>query len=76
MSRLIGSELSVSVVPEAEKQKAVNFISDLLSHLAGKGMLFKGWQQQRDVRRKVKAEVRVLLLSKFKEHKGKNRQAD
>ena len=64
-------EAIMSTVPEAGKQKAVSFISSLLSHLTEKGMLFEGWQQQRDVRRKVKAEVRVLLLSKFKEHKGK-----
>ena len=61
----------MSIVPEGQKQKAVSFVSELLSHLTEKGMLFEGWQQQRDVRRKVKAELRVLLLSKFKEHKSK-----
>jgi type I restriction enzyme R subunit len=64
-------EAIISIVPEAGKQKAVSFVNELLSHLTKKGMLFEGWQQQRDVRRKVKAEVRVLLLSKFKEHKIK-----
>jgi len=64
-------EAIMSIVPEAGKQKAVSFVSELLSHLMERGMLFKGWQQQRDVRRKVKAELRVLLLSQFKEHKSK-----
>jgi len=64
-------EALMSIVPEARKQKAVSFVSELLSHLTEREMLFKGWQQQRDVRRKVKAELRVLLLSKFKEHKSK-----
>ena len=60
-----------NVAPEIEKQKAVSFVNELLTHLREKGVLFKGWQQQRDVRRQVRAETRVLLLSKFKEHKGK-----
>jgi type I restriction enzyme R subunit len=64
-------EAIMSIVPETGKQKVVSFVGDLLSHLGERGMLFKGWQQQRDVRRKIKAEVRVQLLSKFKEYKGR-----
>lgn len=60
-----------SIVPEIEKQKAVSFVNDLLAHLGEKGVLFKGWQQQRDIRRKVKAETRLLLLSKFRDYKSK-----
>lgn len=60
-----------SIVPEAGKKETATFVDSLLAHLAEKGMFFKGWQQQRDVRRKVKAEVRLLLLSRFREHKSK-----
>jgi type I restriction enzyme R subunit len=60
-----------SVLPQLEKQKAIDFIRNLLSYLEKGKLLFQGWQQQRDVRRKVKAEIRLLLLSKFKNHRGK-----
>jgi type I restriction enzyme R subunit len=60
-----------NVLPEIEKQRAINFISDLLTHLERQKLLFKGWQLQRDVRRKVKAEIRLLLLSKFKDYGSK-----
>jgi hypothetical protein len=60
-----------NVLPEIEKQRAINFINDLLTHLEKQKLLFKGWQLQRDVRRKVKAEIRLLLLSKFRDYGSK-----
>lgn len=60
-----------SVLPRIEKQRAVNFINSLSTHLEKRKMLFKGWQLQRDVRRKVKAETRLLLLSKFRDYRKK-----
>ncbi|MBA7602971.1 hypothetical protein ES703_10068 [subsurface metagenome] len=60
-----------NIVPKVGKKEAVSFVNNLLTHLEERGMLFKGWQQQRDVKRKVKAEMRLLLLSKFREHKSK-----
>jgi type I restriction enzyme R subunit len=59
------------VIPEMKRQKAIDFINDLLTHLERKGLIFNGWQLQRDVRRKVKVETRVLLLSGFKNYRGK-----
>ncbi len=32
---------------------------------------FKDWQAQRDIRRKVRAETRLMLLGEFKDHKNK-----
>jgi len=58
-------------LPDTDKQKAVTFINKLLTHLENSKLLFKNWQQQRDIRRKVKAETRLLLLSTFKENKNK-----
>ena len=60
-----------SILPEVGKQRAASFVSNLLTHLGEKGMLFKGWQQQRDIRRKLKAETRLLLLSGFRDYKSK-----
>jgi type I restriction enzyme R subunit len=60
-----------SVLPWVEKQKAIAFINNLSTHLEEKKLLFKGWQQQRDVRRKVKAETRLLLLSEFRDYRDK-----
>jgi type I restriction enzyme R subunit len=60
-----------TVLPELEKQKAIDFINSLLTHLENKKLLFKGWQFQRDIRRKVKAEIRLLLLSKFRNYRRK-----
>jgi len=60
-----------SVLPELEKQKAIDFINSLLTHLENKKLHFKGWQLQRDIRRKVKAEIRLLLLSKFRNYRRK-----
>jgi type I restriction enzyme R subunit len=59
------------VLPELDKQEAVDFINSLLSHLENKKLRFKGWQLQRDIRRKIKMEIRLLLLSKFKNYRQK-----
>jgi type I restriction enzyme R subunit len=60
-----------SVLPELDKQEAVDFIDSLLSHLENKKLRFKGWQLQRDIRRKIRMEIRLLLLSKFKNYRQK-----
>jgi len=60
-----------NVLPEIEKQKVTTFINNLSTHLEKKKLLFKGWQLQRDVRRKVKAETRLLLLSELRDYKNK-----
>jgi hypothetical protein len=60
-----------SVIPDADDSKTIAFSTDLLNHLKGKKLLFDGWNKQRDVRRRIKAEMRFLLLSKFKEYKSK-----
>lgn len=60
-----------SVIPEIEKQRAVKFIEDLLLHLKEKKLIFKGWQHQRDIRRKVRGELRLLLLANFKDKRNK-----
>ena len=60
-----------TVLPDAEKQRAIVFINHLKDHLEKSGLLFEGWQLQRDVRRKVKSETRFLLLSDYKEHRDK-----
>jgi type I restriction enzyme R subunit len=59
------------VLPATDKQKTIAFINRLLVHLENKKLLFKNWQNQRDIRRKVRAETRLMLLSEFKEHKNK-----
>jgi uncharacterized HAD superfamily protein len=59
------------VLPETNKQKTIAFITRLLAHLESRKLLFRNWQQQRDIRRKAKAETRLMLLSEFKEHKNK-----
>jgi type I restriction enzyme R subunit len=59
------------VLPELDKQEAVDFINSLLSHLENKKLRFKGWQLQRDIRRKIRMEIRLLLLSKFKNYRQK-----
>jgi type I restriction enzyme R subunit len=59
------------VLPELDKQDAVDFINSLLSHLENKKLRFKGWQLQRDIRRKIRMEIRLLLLSKFKNYRQK-----
>jgi type I restriction enzyme R subunit len=60
-----------SVLPGVKKQHVISFIDSLLSHLKEKKLLFKGWQQQRGVRRRVRGEVRLLVLSKFKDKRSK-----
>jgi len=60
-----------SVLPNIEKHRIISFIDILLSRLKEKKLLFPGWQEQREVRRKVKGEIRLLLLSKFKDKRDK-----
>ena len=60
-----------SVIPDVEKNRVISFIDLLLSHLRKKKLIFEGWQSQRDVRRSVRAEVRLLLLSRFREYRNK-----
>lgn len=59
------------ILPDMEKPQAVAFINYLSSHLDQSGLLFEGWQLQRDVHRKAKAEIRLLLLAGFKEYRDK-----
>ncbi|MQY70293.1 MAG: response regulator [Firmicutes bacterium] len=59
------------VVPGLEKEEAVNFVNFLLKTLERKNLLFKDWQIQRDVRRKVKIEIRIHVLSRFKKYEAK-----
>ena len=54
-----------------DKQRALVFIDELLTRLRSRKLLFEGWQMQREVRRKVKAEIHLLLLSKFKDYRKK-----
>jgi type I restriction enzyme R subunit len=60
-----------SVVPGIDKQRIIAFIHELLIHLQEKKLLFNGWQQQRDVRHKVRVEIRLQLLSKLKNHRNR-----
>lgn len=60
-----------SILPEIEKKKALSFIDKLLTRLKEKGLLFKEWQHQREVRRRVNQEIRLLLLAEFKNYKDK-----
>lgn len=59
------------ILPNVNKEHAIETINLLTERLQEKGFLFKGWQQQRDIRRKVRAEIMLLLLSKFKDKKDK-----
>jgi len=60
-----------TVLPDIAKQRAIAFISNLSSYLEKAGLLFEGWQLQRDVRRKVRAETRLLVLSEYKDYRTK-----
>lgn len=60
-----------SILPKIEKQRAISFIDNLLKHLQNKKLLFKGWQQQREVLRKVRAEIRFMLHSNFGNYRDK-----
>jgi len=60
-----------TVIADVEKQRAVASVNSLSSHLERAGLLFRGWQLQRDVRRKVKAEIRLLLLSEYRDYRSK-----
>ncbi|GAJ07697.1 unnamed protein product, partial [marine sediment metagenome] len=60
-----------TVLPDEEKQRAITFINHLMDYLEKSGLLFEKWQLQRDVRRKVKSETRLLLLSEYREHRNK-----
>ena len=59
------------VLPNIEKQNAISFVNDLSERLEQSGLLFPGWQMQRDVRRRVKSETRVSLLTEYKGHRDK-----
>jgi len=57
--------------PELEKKRAIDFVKGLLSHLNTKELLFSGWQSQREMRRKVRSEIRIMLLTEMKNHRDK-----
>jgi len=59
------------VIPKMEKQQSIAFINKLLAHLNSKNLLFKDWQAQRDIKRKVRAETRLMFLGEFKDYKSK-----
>ncbi len=60
-----------AIVPQIDKQKATVFIERLLGKLEEKKLLFEGWQMQREVKRQVKQETKILLFKEFKEFKDK-----
>jgi type I restriction enzyme R subunit len=60
-----------SNLPEISKEAGISFATKLLERLRDQKLLFKSWQQKKDVRRKVKEEIRVLLLGNFKEARGR-----
>jgi type I restriction enzyme R subunit len=60
-----------NIIPQVERQRVIDFIDNLLIHLRKEKLLFEGWQLQRDIRRRVKAETRLLLLSEFRDYKDK-----
>jgi type I restriction enzyme R subunit len=64
-------EAMKSVVLGIDKQRIIAFINELLIHLQEKKLLFNGWQQQRDVRHKVRVEIRLQLLSKLRNYRSK-----
>jgi len=49
-----------TIVPDMDKQRALVFIDELLTRLRSRKLLFEGWQMQREIRRKVKAEIHLL----------------
>ena len=61
----------IAIIPELEEQTVLKFIEKLLKDLREKGLLFKGWQRQRGIRRKVRGETRILLLTNFKKWRNK-----
>ena len=60
-----------SVLPDVDKNRVISFVNKLFSHLKTMKLIFDGWQQQRDVRRKVKGEIRLMLLANFRDKKDK-----
>jgi len=56
-------------VPDLQKERIIGFTNDLLSHLRKEKYLFSGWQFQREIRRNVRGEIRIMLLSKMKNHR-------
>jgi type I restriction enzyme R subunit len=59
------------VLPDLEKKRTIDFINELISHLENRKLVFPGWKLQRDVRRKVKEEIRIKVISRFKDYKNK-----
>jgi type I restriction enzyme R subunit len=59
-----------TILPDMERARIIDFANDLLDRLEAKKLRFTGWQQQREVRRKVKEEIRIKAIAKFKDHKN------
>lgn len=55
-----------SELPGIGKQEAIDFADRLSSGLKSQKLMFKGWQQKREVRRKVREEIRIRLLGQLK----------
>lgn len=49
-------------LPSIDKQNATDFADNLTSGLKSQKLLFKGWQQKREIRRRVREEIRIRLL--------------
>ncbi|MEM3648653.1 MAG: hypothetical protein QW506_05760, partial [Thermoproteota archaeon] len=60
-----------NMIPEIGDERVLSFTDRLLTHLEDRKLLFKGWQQQREVRRRIMAETRLLLFSEFKDYRDK-----
>lgn len=69
--RLLLYETVKNILPEEDKERVLHFVDKLLSILRKKKLLFPGWQEQREVRKAVKREIRLHILTTFKERKDK-----
>ncbi|RKY01568.1 hypothetical protein DRP77_09485 [Candidatus Poribacteria bacterium] len=56
-----------SVLPDLGRDEALSFADSLIFDLRAKGLLFEGWQEQQGVRRDVRKEIRLRVLSKFRD---------
>lgn len=59
------------MLPDVDKQRLVSTINDIIIHLKSLMLLFEGWQIQRGVRQKVRTEIRLQLLIRFKDYRNK-----
>jgi hypothetical protein len=59
-----------TIVADIDKERAIKLTDDLTNDLRDRKLIFRGWKSQRDVRHKVRTEIRIQLIARLRNYRS------